>query len=676
MASADAPGAASSGTSLQVTVSPPLPSSVLPAAAASVLPAAASASSAPPVPLLPVPDVALATPVTVHRTRLEAKLDEVTHVVHGEQEVRWVNRSSRPVDELYFHLYLNAFKNSRTFFLRSRLGEGRGGEFPASWGDLTLTRLTVRRPDEPAATAIDLRPSLEAHSPGDPDDQTDLRAALPVACPPGGELIVESSFDARLPSLVERTGFAGSFHMVGQWFPKIARLRDDGTWSHFAFGRLSEFDADFGDYDVTLDVPAPFTIGATGERRDESVANGRRRERYTQEGVHDFAWTTWDHFVEQRRDVSGVSVRALYPAGHEPAMGRQLDALARALPCFARRLGPYPYRTLTVVQPPTGAGEAGGMEYPTLITTGGLWHGTPGVRVGEALAVHEFGHQYFFGLFASDEHRWPFLDEGLNTYVEGQCLREAYGTGSFASLPGFDLDAEATGRWLALSAGHDQAIAHDADAYATASHYARLAYYRTSSLIATLRGAFGAPAVDRALSRFARAGRFRHPEPGDLVAAFAASDPAMGAALEEGLLRRGWIDVAAVSLHAEAASSPGGRFDRDPTTIATSDPVPGRYVGTAIVARRGTLRVPVEVALRFEDGSERRERWDGQGEWVRYDVEGPSELISVEADPDHVLALDEDWSNNGRQRTPTRVATAVLDRASFVAGLVGYVLGP
>ncbi|RYE89399.1 MAG: M1 family peptidase, partial [Myxococcales bacterium] len=579
----------------------------------------------------------------MHRTTITARLDEVTHSVHGDEEIRWVNRSSAPVDEVYFHLYLNAFKNSRSAFLRSRLGEGRGGDLPASWGELAITRLRVRRADEPAAAARDL--VLEAHSPGDPDDQTDLRATLPARCEPGQELVFEATFDARLPSIVERTGFHESFHLVGQWFPKLARLRDDGTWSHFPFVRLSEFDADFGHYDVTLDVPAPYLIGATGERRDEAVANGRRRERYAQADVHDFAWAAWDGFVEQRTTIGDVAVRALHPAGHEPAVARQLDALRLALPCFSRRLGPYPYRTLTVVQPPTGAGEAGGMEYPTLITTGGLWHGTPGVHLGEALAVHEFGHQYFFGLVATDEHRWPFLDEGLNTYVEAQCLREAHGAGSFAALPGLDLDTEATGRWLGLSAGHDLPIAQASGAFPTAGHYARLVYYRTGTLLATLRGAFGAEAVDGAIGRYAREQRFRHPEPADLVATFAAVDPALGEALVEGLERRGWIDVAVVGMHTEAAVTPGGLFDRPGAgrETAVSEAVSGRHAGWAVVARRGTLRLPVEVVLRFADGSERRERWDGQGDWVRYDVEGPSELVGVEGDPDHRLTLDEDW---------------------------------
>lgn len=619
----------------------------------------------------------LAHPTSVHRTRLVARLDPATHKVHGEGEIRWRNTARVPVSEAYFHLYLNAFKNSRTAFLRRPLGEGRGGQLPAAWGEVTLARLTVRAASEPPERARDLLASMERHSPDDPDDQTDLRASLPTPCAPGDELIFELSFDSTLPSVVERTGHKGSFHMVGQWFPKLARLRPDGSWSHFIFRRLSEFDADFGDYDVTLEVPAGYVVGATGELTEESEAGGIRRLRYAQADVHDFAWTAWDGFQERRAEIEGVKVRALFSPGHEPAIDKQLDGLAVAMRCMNRRLGRYPYRTLTVVHPPLGAGEAGGMEYPTLITTGGPWHGPPWLRAAETVTVHEYGHQYFFGLLASDEHRHPFLDEGVNSFVESLCMREGYGDGGLVAAPGLTVDASAGQRLLGLVSGHDTAIDHGADDFPTAGHYGRQIYARSATLLETLRRAYGADPVDRALGRYARAYRFRHPEPAHLVAAFAEVDASMGAALEEGLLRRGWFDASVVSFETSKAVSDGGNFDgpsgREVKIASEQD---GQWQGWAVVVRRGTLRLPVEIRLRFADASERREHWDGQGEWLRLDLTGPSELVSVEVDPEHKLLIDEDWSNNARSRRPSRVGLGTLDRLTFWGALLGHGLAP
>ena len=95
--------------------------------------------------------------------------------------------------------------------------------------------------------------------------------------------------------------------MVGQWFPKIARLEPDGTWAHFPFHHLAEFYADFGTYDVTLDVPEAFAIGATGPVVERRVDGGRRVERHVQGDVHDFAWTAWDRWQTVARDASTAS---------------------------------------------------------------------------------------------------------------------------------------------------------------------------------------------------------------------------------------------------------------------------------------------------------------------------------------------------------------------------------
>jgi hypothetical protein len=103
--------------------------------------------------LAPAQPPALSAPPGVHRTRLTARLDPAAHTIQGEGEIHWTNRSEQPTSEVWWHLYLNAFQHAQTAFLRARLGEGRGGQLPATWGDIKLTRLTVRAPSEPAALA-------------------------------------------------------------------------------------------------------------------------------------------------------------------------------------------------------------------------------------------------------------------------------------------------------------------------------------------------------------------------------------------------------------------------------------------------------------------------------------------------------------------------------------------
>ncbi len=354
---------------------------------------------------------------------IEAKLDSERHRIAGRETIHFVNRSSAVLNELWFHLYLNAFKNDKTLFLRSPFGAGRSGDKAHEYGYVDVKKLTVVA-GAGAGTGEDLWAKRDRHSPDDPDDETDLRVPLPSPLEPGQTLDLLLEFEDQLPELVERSGFVGSFHFMGQWFPKLARLLPGGGFAHFAFHAQSEFYADFGDYDVTLDVPSGFQVGATGSRVRESTAKGRTQLGYHAENVHDFAWTAWDRFETRSERIAGTQVTVLYPPHQSQNAEAELKSVRFALPHFNALYGAYPYPTLTVVHPPEAAANAGGMEYPTLITTGGPWYSTlGGAHFIDVVTTHELGHQWFYGLLASNEHTEPFLDEGFNSYAEAEAWK-------------------------------------------------------------------------------------------------------------------------------------------------------------------------------------------------------------------------------------------------------------
>ncbi|HEY8088727.1 MAG TPA: M1 family peptidase, partial [Polyangiaceae bacterium] len=296
---------------------------------------------------------------------LRATLDPALHTVHGEGTITWKNTSTTSVRELWLHLYLNAFKNERSAYFREHVG-GRGSAPPEDWGWIDVRKLVLRGAD---GGAVDVWPTAELRRPGD-DDETDARVPLPREVEPGETISLDVAFDDKLPLVIERTGYRDRYHMVGQWFPKIARLEPDGRWAHFPFHHLAEFYADFGTYDVTLDVPAAYSIGATGPVVEWHVADGRRVERHVQSDVHDFAWTASDAWQTARETIDGVDVTLLYPRGFTRIAQRELATLRFGLPYYSARYGRYPYKVLTAVHPQEDAAESGGMEYPTLITTG------------------------------------------------------------------------------------------------------------------------------------------------------------------------------------------------------------------------------------------------------------------------------------------------------------------
>ncbi len=606
---------------------------------------------------------------------LRATLDPLTHMVHGEGTIAWRNKSVAPVRELWLHLYLNAFKNDGSTFLRERVG-GRGSSPPEDWGWVDVRRLALR---DAEGTTTELWPTAELHRPGD-TDETDVRVPLPRTVAPGEGVTLEIVFDDKLPAVVERTGYRGSFHMVGQWFPKIARLERDGRWAHFPFHHLSEFYADFGTYDVTIDVPETFTVGATGPLVESRIMNRRRVERHSQRDVHDFAWTAWDRYETLRDEIDGVEVTLLYPPGYGRVARRELAALRFALPYYSSHYGRYPYAVLTVAHPPEQAQEAGGMEYPTLITSDGPWWGPAAVRAPEAVTIHELGHQWFYGMVATDELSWPMLDEGINQFAEIDAMAKWRGDGSFVDFAGLrvsDAAVQAVGGNMAV---HDEPVAQSASAFSSGRSYARLVYARTASVVETLARVYGDEPVARALGAYARRYRFEHPDPEQLIGAFRdVMGARIASVLRTALFDKGWVDYVADGVGTHRAQRAAGVFDRDGKRekIEPGASDEGGWDSFVLVRRRGTLSFPVDVELSFADGSTRRERWDGEGEWKRWAWHGSAALRTAVIDPDDRVIIDMNLGNNvGAVQGVGAAAPRTFERATYWMQLALQAVSP
>jgi hypothetical protein len=605
-----------------------------------------------------------------------ARLDAAAHAVHGEGTIRFRNHSAVPIRELWLHLYLNAFKNERSTFLREPAAGFRGSAPFSDWGTIDLRALSLRTAN---GEATDLLPALDVKGAG--DDETDARVPLPRDVLPGETITLDVTWDDKLPAIVERTGYSGSFHCVGQWFPKLARLEPDGTWAHFPFHHLAEFYADFGTYDVTLDVPEAFTVGATGPVVESTHAGGRLIERHVQGDIHDFAWAAWDRFRIREEDIDGVKVRVLFPPGFDHDADRELADMRFAIPYFGALYGRYPYPVLTLVHPPEAAAEAGGMEYPTFITTGGAWHGVPFTKLIDLVTVHEFGHQYFYGLLGSNEVQWPFLDEGVNSFAEADALRAMFGAGSAGEASGLSISDDAIQAVLGNAAAHDGPVAQPAFAFDTGGLYGALVYQRTGAILETLRRVYGDVPMRQSLRAYALAFRFEHPAPEDFIKAFASGLGGDAAAmLRRALFEKGWVDYQVTEIVSHAVTAPRGIFDSGGKreTVKDAPAQPRDFEGWVLVERLGTLSLPVEVELRFEDGTRERVPWDGVGGSVRIPFRRASALRAAVIDPEHKVVLDDNFANNHATAadSPCAGAPRTVERAAYWAQLFVDGLGP
>jgi len=629
--------------------------------------------------------VATATPASYE---IEVSLDETSHRLHGHERLEWSNTTDTPTSELWFHLYLNAFAHRHTTFMRE-LGSGtlRGWrEIDMEWGWIQITGITVD-PD------IDSMDRLEFVRPddGNSDDFSVIRLSLADELGPGQSIRLEIDFEAQLPRILARTGFSGDFHMVGQWFPKLGvfEATDGGeaSWNCHQFHANSEFYADFASYRVDMTVPEGWIVGATGsELIDESVTvdgTTRRRVTYQAQRVHDFAWcaappdqmelvegdfdplehvpSEWLERAVTRLQLSAAElelppmrVRVILPVSQHDLGERMLRAARLAIAWFGLHYGPYPYPQLTVVSPPPGADEAGGMEYPTLITTGtsaitgtilGRWTSGP-----ESVTIHEFGHQYFQGQLASNEFEQPWLDEGFTSYAETECL-EAVAADRLAPEIAFG------GFWgmerLSLAVLPEPVtIDRPAWEFRRRWDYFRASYSKTAVVLKTLEGLVGRDSFARAMRAYVERFRFAHPSGGDFEATM---EEQTGQDLSwffeqavHGDARPDWA-VLSVS-HRRTGEAEGFEWTGEGWQArgdggadeSTNEP----WQIEVDIGRKADFRGPVAVRLVFADGRREERRWDGQARWVRLTMESEDELEEVIVDPNGVWALETERADN------------------------------
>jgi len=283
------------------------------------------------------------------------------------------------------------------------------------------------------------------------------------------------------------------------------------------------------------------------------------------------------------------------------------------------------------------------------------------VRELELVTIHEFGHQYFYGLLASNEAKWPFLDEGLNSYAEARALRTWLGPASVAKLSGLSVSGTTIQLFTGRMHAKVQPIAQPAAAFASGRAYGGLVYGRTATLLETLARVYGEDKLTAALGAYTSRHRMRNPVPEDLLAAIGEhlGDEAR-ALTRAALFDQATIDYAVVEVGSQRRSKPAGLFDRNGKRETESGASEDDYEGYALVEARGTLQLPLDVAFVTEDGAEVRTRVGGaiepRGRMIRVPYTGTKALRGVVLDPDQKLLLDDDFTNNHAMIRGTREA--------------------
>jgi len=600
---------------------------------------------------------------------ISARLDPQSRTITGDEILTWRNISRAPASTLRFHLYYNAWRNTASTWMREqRLGgfATSASRPEADWGWIDVT--SIRRIGA-GGSPTDLTSQARFIAPDDrnAEDRTVLDVALDRAIAPGETANVQIGWSARVPRTFARTGVIGNFYFIAQWFPKVGVLEDTG-WNCHQFHAATEFFSDFGTYDVRLTVPRGWIVGATGverDRRDE--ADGTTTFHYVQDDVHDFAWTTSPDYVERHATFDDpalprVDMRLLLQPEHAAQAERHFAATRATLKYYGTWFGAYPYGHITVIDP-AWQSDARGMEYPTLFTAGTRWIAPSDVTTPEGVTIHEAGHQFWYGIVATNEFEHAWMDEGLNTFSTARVIEQAgmpndYATRYFGDFVpwvfrDFPLSREADGDRL----GAYRPLAKvDAQSTPTWQYFpgtaAAITYGKTALWLNTLERMLGWDTLQRIMSTYFSRWAFRHPKPEDF---FAVANEVSGRDLtwffDQVYRSSNVFDYGVGVFSSEPAAARGYTGDGNDRRFV--EPGKGGAFHTTVVARRyGEGIFPVDIRVVFENKEEARWRWDGRERWKAFEIDKPVRAAFVQIDPDRVLLLDVNYTNNSATLRP------------------------
>ena len=563
---------------------------------------------------------------------ITVNLNPKTKIILGSQSLKWTNTGTKSINELQFHLYLNAFKDENSTFMKESGGQLRGNKIDkkqkVNFGNIELKSLRIRNGEN-------LFSKIKFIQPDDLNekDKTVISVSLSKPILPNQTILLDSDFEAKLPKIFARTGWSSNdYFLVGQWFPKIGVLNENGTWNCHQFHAHSEFFADFGVYKVKITLPENYIVGATGHKISEiKNKNKTKTFEYVATDVHDFAFTASPFYRVFYKKYKDISLAVYMQPEHKNQSERYFESVINALNYLEKNIGPYPHKTLTMVDPPINGAGSGGMEYPTFITCGSYWGIGKWAKLPEVVTIHEFVHQYFQGTLASNEFEESWLDEGFTQYLEGKIMDESYSEGSQVNILGFTLNDLASSRagYVSLENPKISQIYRNTWEY-PAGTYGVLTYQKTATWLKTLEGLLGKKVMMEILQTYFDRWKFKHPNAQSFiqvvneVANKQTNYKNMDWFFKQVLFEAPDCDYAVTNLKNETLNK--------------------NTIGNFTIKRLGDMIIPTEIKVVFADKTHQIIHWDGKDRTKTFHLN--KEIQFVKLDPETKNWMDLNLINN------------------------------
>jgi hypothetical protein len=616
---------------------------------------------------------------------IEAELDTDDHVLRGSERITYHNNSPDALPFLWVQLDQNtrSLANSRSYEIQEAFPE-RVSERMRQFlglsqfdGGHELSRVQLVR--DGRLVDADYR-----------INNTIMRVELPEPVEPGGVVELEIDWSFRIPDFgrgAKEEVADGWIYEIAQWFPRMSVYDDVNGWQTEQFLGRGEFYLNFGSYDVELTVPWDHILDATGVLQNpeevltpEQIArleraytseepvfirsadevgdpasrparSGTLTWHFKAENVRDFAFASSKAFVWDAAGYSYpgddrvIAVHSFYPRDAMPLWDKvSTRATLQTLKTYGRMAFEYPYPKAVNVN-----GRVGGMEYPMVAFCGarpqpdGSY--TDGLERGLiSVTIHEVGHNWFPMIVASDERKWTWMDEGLNTFLQ------FYGEQDYAQTycgEEWTQNEECTFESRRGPAPNIVGYMRDPDQVPIMTEsdlihkdFGNNGYAKPATGLQILReDVLGPEAFDDGFQYYSRSWAFKHPQPADFFRSMEE-----GAGENMNWFWRGWF----YSTHANDQAVAEVTAQDATELMGTTDS--GRHYYRVTVENRGGLVMPLEIEATFTDGTTQRfdmpvDVWRNDELSFTKGFFSDKDLVSVTVDPDESFA-DIDRDNN------------------------------
>jgi len=518
---------------------------------------------------------------------IQAFLNEKDLVLEGKEQITYHNNSP----DVLQYLWLQLDENQHSPDAESNNFDGSKVTQPVT--NDQLDRLDYKKALAGYGVNITAVTDLTGKKIPYTINQTMMRVDIPTPLKPGEKITFKVEWNYKIPERM-KIGGRGGYELfegdgnhvftITQWFPRMCVYSDYQGWNHKQFTGRGEFSLPFGNYTVSMNVPADHVVGATGtiqnaeevlspaqlsrwaqaQRADEPVEvvtldeakarekapdkTGRKIWKFSAENVRDFAWGSSRKFVWDAMKVEAAGKKTMcmsfYPK-EAYALWRRYSTkvVAHTIRTYSKFTIPYPYPTAISVE------AQNGMEYPMICFNHGRTNadGTYSERTKYSMItviIHEVGHNFFPMIINSDERNWSWMDEGLNTFV--QFLAEQEFDNNYPSGRG---PAHKIASYMMLPPDQLEPIMTNSE---NINNFGANAYGKPATALNILRETvMGRELFDYAFKEYARRWAFKHPSPADF---FRTMEDASGVDLD--WFWRGWFfDIQPVDISLDSVKA-------------------------------------------------------------------------------------------------------------------------